>query len=462
MHRNFILKTDSYKLTHHDMLPDGTTAVYSYLEARKGGEHDKTVWFGLQYYLQEYLSGVVVTRQDLEEARALHGWHFGGHNRFNDAGWMHIIDQCGGRLPLRINAVPEGSVVPCGNVLMTLENTDPHAPWLTNAVESLLMKVWYPTTVATLSWHVKQFLLASINRTGGNAASADYMLHDFGYRGASSEETAEVGGAAHLVNFKGSDTLGGIRHAIHYYGAPAGVASSVVASEHSVMTALGRTGEHSQAMHILAHHPGQIVSLVADSYDYYAFVDKMIGERSYVDANHIKLVIRPDSVTERHRTPAGLVIWTLERLAEKLGYETTPTGHKVVPYGVLWGDGLSAGQIEEIANAVERAGYAAHNMVYGMGGGLLQKVNRDTDRFALKCSAQFRDGQWLDVSKEPLDKSKASKGGRLRLVRGHAGLQTVRFDDPTWDTDVTRTVFQDGIVLSQDTFDTVRGRAALG
>ena len=64
---NFILRTDSYKLTHWKQYPEGMQTVYSYLEAR-GGEFEKTIFFGLQYYVKKYLSKVRVTMADIDEA----------------------------------------------------------------------------------------------------------------------------------------------------------------------------------------------------------------------------------------------------------------------------------------------------------------------------------------------------------------------------------------------------------
>lgn len=466
MRRNFITKTDSYKWTHHDMLPVGTTRVYSYLESRVGAEHELTLWFGLQYYLKEYLEGVVVTAEDIAEAKALHAWHLHGP-KFNEAGWQHILNKHGGRLPLRILAAPEGLLIPSGNVIMTIENTDPAVPWLTNAVESLLLKVWYPTTVATRSWATKQDILASLARTGGEPAMADYMLHDFGYRGVSSEESAQIGGAAHVVNFKGTDTLEALRFLQYYYGAGTGFADSVAASEHSVMTSLGTTGELGHALHLIAAHPNQILSLVADSYDYYRFVEKMIDSKEIVDRYHTQLVLRPDSTTTNHPTPEGVVAWTLHRLADRLGSTQTVTGHRVVPYKTLWGDGLDPAEIRKILSVVETEGFATQNLVFGMGGGLLQKVNRDTERFALKSSAQERDNVWHAINKIPMQHDKASKSGRLQLVRSWVGNQWSFRTGPedtrawTWDDKVLVPVFENGMVLRQELFSAIKARPVL-
>lgn len=104
-------------------------------------------------------------------------------------------------------------------------------------------------------------------------------------------------------------------------------------------------------------------------------------------------------------------------------------------------------------------GFAASNLVFGMGGGLLQKVNRDTQRFAFKSSAQKRDGVWHDVFKKPLSLDKASKPGRLSLIPFDGGVTTVA--EPDHHDDLLREVFKDGVMLNMSTFDEVRSRAAV-
>src|SRR5262252_6082355 len=161
---NLVLQTDSYKFTHWKQYPPGTEYVYSYLESR-GGMFPQTLFFGLQYYLLRYLQGPVANEDDVKEAREFVDRHI-GPGLFNFDGWMHIVRDRGGRLPVVIKAVPEGSAVDVQNVLMTIENTDPLCYWLTNYLETLLLKVWYPITVATLSQAIRKAILDKLHRSG--------------------------------------------------------------------------------------------------------------------------------------------------------------------------------------------------------------------------------------------------------------------------------------------------------
>lgn len=466
MKTNVIQQSDSYKVTHHRQYPPGTEVVYSYFESRKGAEFDETVFFGLQYILEEYLEGVRVTQKMIDDAAVLFESHFGDPTMFNRAGWEHILNTHEGRLPVRIKAVPEGTPVPVGNVLMTVENTDPECFWLTNYIESLLTHVWYPSTVATLSRDVRQTIERYMVATGSEMGGLDFMLHDFGYRGATTNEAAAIGGAGHLVNFLGTDTIPAMALAAEYYNG-SDVAFSVAATEHSVMTAEGNGNDIAVLDRLLEEYPTGILSVVADSYDIYAFTDAVRARKKEILSRDGRFVLRPDSITKLDDTPARLVVTLLEGLWQTFGGTTTEKGYKVLDthIRVLWGDGIDRVGINSILWNMQQAEFAAENLVFGMGGGLLQKMNRDTQRFAFKCSAQKRDGVWHDISKEPLDESKKSKAGRLMLceevdLRGSTtNYITLRQDDVEDGTDILDTVFEDGKIVKHYTFDEVRNNA---
>lgn len=466
---NLILKTDSYKLTHWDQYPPGTEGVFSYFESRPGAKWDHTLFFGLQYLIKRYLEGSVITIDKIDEAESLVASHMGSKTLFNRKAWVHILDKHDGRLPIKIRAVPEGTIVPVGNALMTVENTDPECYWLTNYIETLLTHVWYPSTVATLSHEVKKMMRRYLLGTAstGSLGGLDFMLHDFGYRGATSEEAAAVGGAAHLVNFKGTDTLAAMQLAHDYYGASFDdLAFSVPATEHSIMTARGREGELAVLDQLLANYPDGILSVVSDSYNIYDFVEAVCARADQIKAREGVFVVRPDSCTKDHPTPSALTSWIVRRL-----YETFPGGvvrtdhwqdYRVLDQHVrvLWGDGIGPDGIADILEVIRIGGFSAENMVFGMGGGLLQKVNRDTQRFAFKSSAQLLHGeQWRDVHKEPLDATKTSKGGRLKLVRSHnaSGFSTVKENESGFN--LLHEVFDSGILLNEQTFADIRHRA---
>lgn len=210
---NLLLNTDSYKLSHFLQYPPETEYISSYIESR-GGRFDEVVFFGLQYYLKAYLS-TPFTLEDILEAdqvARLHGLPF------HREGWEKILKKHHGRLPLRIEAVPEGTLIKTHNVMLQVVNTDPEFYWLPSFIEtSLLRAIWYPSTVATLSREIKKIIADYLVETAENRDGIDFKLHDFGSRGVSSFESAGIGGLAHLVNFQGTDTLTAVIFAKDYY-----------------------------------------------------------------------------------------------------------------------------------------------------------------------------------------------------------------------------------------------------
>jgi nicotinamide phosphoribosyltransferase len=456
-----VLNTDSYKASHWLQYPPGTSHVFSYIESR-GGAHERTLFFGLQYILKEYFSEAVTAGDVVlaEEVCKTHGVPF------NRDGWMHIVDAHEGRLPVRIRAVPEGTLVPVHNVLSTIENTDPACAWLTSYLETALLRVWYPTTVATNSWATKQLIARYLDKTG-DPAGLPFKLHDFGARGVSSLESAMLGGLSHLVNFMGTDTMSALLGARVYYGEPM-AGFSIPAAEHSTITAWGRDGEAEAYRNMLRQFakPGSLVAVVSDSYDLDHAVDVLWGRelRQAVIDSGATVVIRPDS-----GDPTTVVLKTVQSLDKSYGADVNSKGFRVLRHvRVIQGDGITRESIERILAALAAHGYSADNIAFGQGGALLQQVNRDTQRFAMKCSAVQVDGQWRDVFKDPVtDPGKRSKAGCLTLMRKGGSFATVRLDSPAhaehlesgW-SEALRTVFEDGRLLIDDTFAQVRERVA--
>lgn len=459
MNPNIVLLTDSYKISHYRQYPPGTQTVYSYFESR-GGRFDETVFFGLQYLLKHYLAGAVVTRERIDEAEELCALHFGDAGLFNRSGWEHIMERHEGRLPVRIRAVPEGMPVPVRNVLMAIENTDPACFWLTNYLETLLVQTWYGSTVATLSREIKKLILSFLHETG-TPELIDFKLHDFGFRGVSSVESAGLGGAAHLVNFMGTDTLEALRTVRTYYNTRSMPGFSIPAAEHSTITSWGRDNEVFAYANMLMQYPKGLVACVSDSYDIYHACERIWGEtlRDKVLAREGTLVVRPDS-----GNPAEVVLNIHELLGEKFGYETNRQGYRVLnpKVRVIQGDGVDYDSIRAILQTLKNHGWSADNIAFGMGGALLQRLNRDTQKFALKCSWIQVDGRGRDVYKQPAtDVGKHSKRGRLKLVRSGAGPSYTTVAESAPGRDALTTVFENGMLVREYSFEEVRAAAAI-
>lgn len=454
---NLILNADSYKASHFLQYPENTTAVSSYIESR-GGLFEATVFFGLQMFIKQFLQKPF-NRLDIEEAAEISDLH---GVPFNREGWEYILKTYKGFLPLEIQAVPEGTVVPTGNVLVQVINTDPACAWLTSYIETALLRaVWYPTTVATVSWSCKQIIRRYLAETADSQEALPFKLHDFGARGASSEEASAIGGLAHLVNFMGTDNLSAIVAGRRYYGETM-AGFSIPAAEHSTITSWGRDGEKDAYANMLKQFakPGTLVAVVSDSYDLWNAIDNLWGDalKEVVESSGGTLVVRPDS-----GEPVEIVSGTIKRLMAKFGFTVNAKGFKVLPdcVRVIQGDGISVASIEAILAEMKRRGLSAENVAFGMGGELLQKVNRDTQRFAMKASSVCVNGEWRDVFKDPVtDPGKRSKRGRLALVRNAEGeFQTLREAELMGMDNVLRVVYRNGALLVNDTLAVIRERA---
>lgn len=457
MNKNLILLSDSYKASHWKQYPALTESIYSYFESREG-KFPATVFFGLQYYLKEYLEGKVITQEKIDEAYEIFKLHFGNANLFNREGWEYILNTYEGKLPVSIKAIPEGSLIPVRNVLMTIENTDPKCYWLTNYLETLLVQVWYGTTVATLSYYMKKMILRYLDETG-DLSLISFKLHDFGFRGVSSVESASVGGAAHLVNFMGTDTVAALILARKYYKAEM-PGFSIPASEHSTITSWGRENEALAMENMLDKYPEGLVAVVSDSYNIYNACEMIWGTllRDKVLNRNGTLVIRPDS-----GNPPEVVVKVLEILGEKFGYERNKKGYKVLnpKVRIIQGDGCNYEMCERILSSMKTTEWSADNIAFGMGGALLQNLNRDTQSFAFKCSSIKKDGEWHPVSKSPItDTMKFSKAGRLKLQYLENGNGTYSYHTVNDNIDTGKDhlieVFRNGKILKEYTFEEVR------
>lgn len=476
MKQSILLNTDSYKASMYLQYPPGTEYVYSYVESR-GGKYDRTEFLGVQAFVQRIQEPI--TKKDIDFAAKIWAAH---GLPFNKEGWQYILDTHNGRLPIRIKAAKEGMIIPTKNVLCTIENTDPKCFWLTTWIETALLRaIWYPTTVGTVSWHVKQDILTYLEKSGSPELT-NFKLHDFGARGVSSEESAAIGGAAHLVNFMGTDTISAVLHVMDVYGSGV-VGFSIPASEHSTITSWGRDQEVQAYANMVKQFggDGKLLAVVSDSYDIYAACEKWGTElKDQVISSGATVVIRPDS-----GDPIVVLPKMFRILEDKFGAVKNAKGYKVLNnVRVIWGDGINSLTLSSILrNIVDMHGYSADNIAFGMGGGLLQQCDRDTLKFAMKCSAvgvreYVHDGDlgsgyklvWKDVFKDPItDPGKASKKGRVTLFQsGTEYVTDVDVELPKHWTDkgtdwkdALVTYFEDGRVKFSQTFEEVRSNSNL-
>jgi nicotinamide phosphoribosyltransferase len=473
MSDNHALDSDVYKDFHPQLYVPGLDQLNSYLHSR-GGRFPVATLFGLQYLLHRYWAKPF-TKEHYEEAKEFNAYH---GSPFNEAGWSRVLNKHGGYLPIRLRAIPEGLGIPPNHALLTAESTDPEFPSIESFMETSLVRLWQPSTVATGSREAKKLILKYLRMTSDTPEQdIEYMLHDFGGRGVGTKEQARIAGAAHMLSFGGSDTKEGFRCLNHYYSGPGGdlKVPGVAASEHSTVCSWGRGREFEMVDHAINHYlyekfdPNKfnILSCVADTYDVFEFTRRVTSGplRDRIKNSGGKFVARPDS---------GDPLTVLPRLFEiastnlQEDMAVTGNGFRKLPgyFGFLQGDGIWLDTLEPILKMMVENKMCISNIVFGSGGGLHQMWNRDTQKWAFKASAARANGTWIDdVRKDPItDPGKRSRAGRLDLIRNDRGeFETVdlgHFQD-AHPQSVMNTVYENGHILHHNTWQECRERMAL-
>lgn len=471
MENNLMLATDVYKMGHLEQYPPGTTKVYSYLLARSDKKMPATLFYGLQYYLK--MLEAKPTKEMMDEflfyRQRILGRPASKEVEFQLSALVKL-----GYFPLKIKAVREGQTIPVRNVLMTIENTVPGFHWVVGFFESLLLKVWNTCTVASYSNKLRKLCKKYADETCDDAGHLPFQVHDFGYRGCSSDETAMLSGSAHLINFLGTDTVKALKLIIDTYGCSDPIGLSVPATEHSVMCAYGQENELKAFERILDLNPEGIVSIVSDTYDLWNvltnFAQKLKGR--ILDRKG-KVVFRPDSgdppkiICGDPDAGTGSDEWlgSLQLLDRSFGHSVNSKGFRVInpKVGLIYGDGMFFERLERTLALMKELGYASSNLVIGIGGLLLQQHSRDDFGFAIKATFAEVNGQMRELIKDPVtDTKKKSHKGLLALYKDARGRYYTK-DQCTPDEEAAsllETAYQDGKIVRRTSFDEIRAIAA--
>ena len=457
--QSILLNTDSYKVGMFKQYPADVEYVYSYIESR-GGRYDEVVSGLIQPFIREYLMKPF-TEADIDFAATQ--WPVFG-NVFPEEEIRRMLQKHNGFWPVAVYAVPDGTVVKTKNVLAVVVNTDPEFPFATTWIETALLRAaWYSSTVATNSREIKKVILKYLEESG-DPTGINFKLHDFGARGASSFETAGLGSMSHLVNFMGTDTMIANLFAMKYYDAQGPIGFSISASEHSTITSWGKENEKEAYRNMIKQFgaPGVTFSCVSDSYDIYKACHMWGSLKDELIASGATLVVRPDS-----GDPVQVMWECLNILENYFGSAKNAKGYKIInQVRMIWGDGITKLTIETILRTLVNVyGWSADMFAFGQGGALLQNVTRDDQKYAMKCSAVMRSGEWHDVFKDPItDQGKTSKKGRVALFQSNDGEfvtdMAYRINDMRLFS-ALKLRYRDGCVFNEVTFDEVRANAKI-
>lgn len=469
--------TDAYKLTHWAQRPKNLVELESYGEPRVGGQHSHVMFCGLQPTIKTAFMSKV------DEAEIIHGRKraqrvFGNVDYYPTKIWEKVAAL--GHYPLEIRAVKEGTVVPTGNVCYDIKATEDWFAPMVSHFEDWLMWGWYPTAVATRMYNIHKgirdpFFESTIN------PNFDYIVNDFGLRGAAGYDAACLGGMAALILSNGSDNVPAMDFIEDYYGND-NIGGSVWATEHSVATVFGPGQGEYDYLETQLNEAGEdaIISIVIDSYDADNFIKNVVRHfKDRIIARKGRTVFRPDS-----GVPLTNMIKYSEMLGDIFGYHLNEKMFKVINHnvGLIQGDGMNENSIVSIYKDYIKTGWSAENFIVGSGGGLLvEGLSRDTDRWAVKCchaglletaqedmSSQGGPSlgeKWvrpINVCKAPkTDMTKSSKSGHLKLHKSANSFMTIESSKEQFGvfngyTDELEVVFRNGEILRDMTFDQVR------
>jgi nicotinamide phosphoribosyltransferase len=478
-----MLLSDGYKLDHRRQYPEGTEYVYSNFTPRNGRDaRDKgVIFFGLQYLLQEYFierANTTFFWRNKEEVVEEYRQFIGDYAGLNDVSHIEELHDLG-YLPLVVRSVPEGTFVPYGVPVLTVENTHPRFFWLTNYVETLIScTLWMACTSATKARDYRKVLDEFSAKTSDVPEFVDFQAHDFSMRGMPMIEAAQISGAAHCLSFTGSDCLPSVWFLKEYYNATGFIAGGVPATEHSVMCAGGEEDEDETYERLLTEiYPNGIVSIVSDTWNLWDVLTKIIpGLHLKIMEREGKFVVRPDSgdpadilcgdVTAPGNTPESKGV--IQLLWEEFGGTVNSKGYKVLdPHiGTIYGDSITVDRARNICERLEAAGFSSDNVVFGVGSYTYQLVTRDTHGFAMKATWVQINDQGKIIQKRPkTDKGglKKSAKGRLIVREKHGALELV--DNLTPDTqngyryaDVMEMFWKDGEFYIKTDLDEMRER----
>lgn len=496
MSEEAILLTDGYKLDHRRQYPKGTERVYAnwtprscahYPEAEEGA-----VVFGLQYLIKKYLIDDInenffkQPKEKVVDAFAHRVNTFLGPD--NQVGVEHVAALHDlGYLPLRIKALPEGSICPIRVPAVTVINTKDEFFWLTNYFETLISTtLWLPMTSATSARLYKKELKRHAKKTGfANQPGLDFLCHDFSMRGMAGVEAAIMSGMGHLTSFTGSETIPAIYGLEKYYGASAAngevIAGTVPATEHSVMCAGGKVDEFETFKRLITEvYPQGFVSIVSDTWDFWqVMTDYLPRLKDTIEARDGRLIIRPDSGDPVHiicgytaddfenfqeqsmRSDAELK-GAYEILWDIFGGTVNAAGYKVLnpKVGMIYGDSITLERQKEIYRRLEEKGFAATNLVLGVGSFTYQFKSRDSLGFAMKATWCQVNGESREIFKDPKtdDGVKKSLKGLICVKKDQMG-KYYAIDQVAPEVEATgelQTVFEDGRLLKEWTLSEIR------
>ena len=489
---NSLFYSDGYKVGHKRMLAPGTDYLYGTWIPRSTkhapGNIRKIVSAGQQLTMRwlhdEFTENFFgITKEDAlsfaKDMTLYLGLEYDGSH------FEALYDL--GYLPIRVKALPEGIETDPNIPHMTFINTKRGFAWLTLYLETIISSLaWKPSTSATIALAYRRRATEWVMKTDpANAWLIPFLCHDFSARGLSPWDMLSSG-LGHAMSFRGSDSIICIPGARYFYDEPKNEVciNSVNASEHSVSTTkIFTVGEQQMIADWLELFPTGILSIVSDTFDLWTLITKYLpANKDAIMARDGKLVIRPDSgnpvdiicglegrynqtyseCTESFRESITETEYkgVIELLWDIFGGTINEQGYKVLdPHiGAIYGDSITLDRQVEIYERLAAKGFAATNIVLGVGSYTYQYNTRDTFGFAAKGAWFENNGKGIDIYKDPItdDGTKKSLKG-LIMVDENLNVHTQCTKEQE-ATGLLHTIYEDGKFYNQTTLTEIRKR----
>jgi nicotinamide phosphoribosyltransferase len=482
---NPLMLIDFYKADHRRQYPEGTELVYSNFTPRKSRqtENDNLVFFGLQYFVKEYLIkqwNVGFFNQPKEKIIADYKRRMDNALGKDSIPIEHVAELHDlGYLPLIVKGLPEGTIVSPKIPVVTVYNTEPKFFWLTNYLESLMSAIlWKPSTSATTALQYRkvfnEYALSTVSDK--NIDFVNWQGHDFSFRGMSGIEDACISAAGHLLSFYGTDTVPAIEFHELYYNANSDnelIGGSVPATEHSVMCMGTKDDEIGTFERLISElYPNGIVSIVSDTWDFWKVITEFLPElKSKILARNGKVVIRPDSgdpvkiiIGDENATPGSPEFkGAIECMWEVFGGTITDKGYKLLDshIGLIYGDSITLQRQKQILEGLKKKGFSSFNVVLGIGSYTYEYVTRDTYGFAMKATYGEVNGEGRNIFKDPKTDDGTKKSAKGLLAVHEVNGKLILKDQCTWEEEkegLLKTVFENGKVLNEQSLSEIRTR----
>lgn len=478
-----ILLSDTYKQIHNKIYPKGLTKLVSYWTPRRSmlKEQDHMVFFGLQAFIKKYLIKYfnnVFFKLSAYEIQTLYTYSMDiqlGKGNYNISPILKLHKL--GYLPIRIRAIPEGTLVPMGVPCIEITNTHPDFAWVVQWIECILqVELWKPCAHATIGHMYRELANFYYEKTCDNILRPEMACSDFGMRGMSCMEEAKRCSAAWLLSFDKTSTIPAIDYLDKYYYANCydnSIGIGAISTEHSVMASNYAVDgdEITFAKRMLTElYPNASFSMVSDTYDYWNMIDNILPAcKEEIMQHNGKLLVRPDS-----GDMVEIAVKTIEKLWNTFGGTVNSKGYKVLdPHiGIIYGDGCTLNNVKQVWEELEKKRFAANNIVFGVGAfcfsaivepdGRMVVITRDTFGIAMKATYGEVDGKPIMIYKDPktdTSRLKKSHKGCCGLYYGEGwelkckdGYKGIRHGGPLL------TVFENGEIFHQETFEEIRNR----